>query len=101
MEINWKDSPYFFDGNPFGGYYTQEEIKEVVKFAEAHYVNIIPEIEMPCHVIAAVTAYLIYRAFRIVFIQQEGKRKTGNKGFAIVLRVKHKKASACADAFSI
>lgn len=49
--------PYFFDGNPYGGFYTQEEIKEVVKFAEAHYVNVIPEIEMPGHATAAVTAY--------------------------------------------
>ena len=50
-------SPYFFDGNPYGGFYTQEEIKEVVKFAAEHYVNIIPEIEMPGHATAAVTAY--------------------------------------------
>ncbi|TDO98469.1 family 20 glycosylhydrolase [Flavobacterium sp. 245] len=50
-------SPLFFDGNPYGGFYTQEEIKDVVKFAEAHYVNIIPEIEMPGHATAAVTAY--------------------------------------------
>ena len=49
--------PYFFDGNPYGGFYTQEEIKEVVRFAEAHYVNIIPEIEMPGHATSAVTAY--------------------------------------------
>jgi len=50
-------SSYFFDGNPYGGFYTQEEIKEVVKFAAEHYVNIIPEIEMPGHASAAVTAY--------------------------------------------
>ncbi|WP_433834218.1 family 20 glycosylhydrolase [Flavobacterium anhuiense] len=50
-------TPFFFDGNTYGGFYTQEEIKEVVKFAEAHYVNIIPEIEMPGHASAAVTAY--------------------------------------------
>lgn len=49
--------PYFFDGNPYGGFYTQEEIKDVVKFAEEHYVNIIPEIEMPGHATAAVSAY--------------------------------------------
>lgn len=50
-------SPFFFDGNPYGGFYTQEEIKEVVKFAEDNYVNVIPEIEMPGHASAAVTAY--------------------------------------------
>lgn len=50
-------SPFFFDGNPYGGFYTQEEIKEVVKFAEDNYVNVIPEIEMPGHASAAVSAY--------------------------------------------
>ncbi|CAM3721251.1 family 20 glycosylhydrolase [Flavobacterium chungbukense] len=50
-------SPFFFDGNPYGGFYTQEEIKEVVKFAEDNYVNVIPEIEMPGHASAAVAAY--------------------------------------------
>ena len=50
-------SPFFFDGNPYGGFYTQEEIKDVVKFAEDNYVNVIPEIEMPGHASAAVTAY--------------------------------------------
>jgi hexosaminidase len=50
-------TPFFFDGNPYGGFYTQEEIKEVVKFAEENYVNVIPEIEMPGHASAAVTAY--------------------------------------------
>lgn len=49
--------PFFFDGNPYGGFYTQEEINDVVKFAEAHYVNVIPEIEMPGHASAALTAY--------------------------------------------
>ncbi|PBJ11074.1 family 20 glycosylhydrolase [Flavobacterium sp. ACN6] len=50
-------APFFFDGNPYGSFYTQEEIKEVVKFAEENYVNIIPEIEMPGHASAAITAY--------------------------------------------
>jgi len=50
-------SPFFFDGNPYGGFYTQEEIKDVVKFAEDNYVNVIPEIEMPGHASAVVTAY--------------------------------------------
>jgi hexosaminidase len=50
-------TPFFFGGNPYGGFYTQEEIKEVVKFAEENYVNVIPEIEMPGHASAAVTAY--------------------------------------------
>lgn len=49
--------PRFFDGNPYGGYYTQEEVKDIVKYAQEHYVNIIPEIEMPGHASAAVASY--------------------------------------------
>jgi len=56
-------TPFFFDGNPYGGFYTQEEIKEVVKFAEDNYVNVIPEIEMPGHASAAVTAYPNFACF--------------------------------------
>lgn len=39
------------------GYYTQEEIKEIVEYAQEHHVTIIPEIEMPGHASAAITAY--------------------------------------------
>lgn len=49
--------PVFFDGNPYGGFYTQEDIKEVVKYAQENFVNIIPEIEMPGHASAAIAAY--------------------------------------------
>lgn len=41
----------------YGGYYTQEQVKEVVKYAAARYVTIIPEIEMPGHASAAIAAY--------------------------------------------
>lgn len=51
------DQPHEFDGKKYGGYYTQEEIKEVVKYASERYVNIIPEIEMPGHSQAAIAAY--------------------------------------------
>jgi hexosaminidase len=46
-----------YDGKRYGGYYTQEEVKEVVKYAADRYVTVIPEIEMPGHSIAALTAY--------------------------------------------
>ncbi len=39
------------------GYYTQEQIKEIVKYAEDRYITIIPEIEMPGHSSAAIAAY--------------------------------------------
>lgn len=46
-----------YDGKPYGGYYTQDEIREVVAFAKRHHVTIIPEIEMPGHSSAAIAAY--------------------------------------------
>jgi hexosaminidase len=46
-----------FDGKPYGGFYTQEQIKDVVKYAESRHVTVIPEIEMPGHALAALTAY--------------------------------------------
>ena len=51
------DLPQVFDGKPYCGYYTQEEVKEVVEYARRRFVTIIPEIEMPGHAQAALTAY--------------------------------------------
>jgi hexosaminidase len=45
------------DNKAYGGYYTQEEIKEVVAYAKARYIDVIPEIEMPGHSSAAIAAY--------------------------------------------
>lgn len=45
------------DGSRYGGYYTQEDIKEVVAFAASRGVTIIPEIELPGHSMAALVAY--------------------------------------------
>ncbi|MFN8253346.1 MAG: family 20 glycosylhydrolase [Ferruginibacter sp.] len=41
----------------YGGYYTQDDIKEVVQYAKEHFVNILPEIEMPGHSLAAIASY--------------------------------------------
>jgi hexosaminidase len=41
----------------FGGYYTQEEIKEVIEYAALRYINVVPEIELPAHVMSAIAAY--------------------------------------------
>lgn len=46
-----------YDGERYGGYYTQDEIKEVVEYAAKRYVTIIPEIELPGHALAALSAY--------------------------------------------
>lgn len=45
------------DGIKHGGYYTQEEIKDVIAYAAKRYITIIPEIEMPAHSMAALAAY--------------------------------------------
>src|SRR6201996_3598901 len=55
---NYHDrTPQQFDNTPYGGYYTQEQIRDVIKYASAHYINIVPEIEMPGHSMAALAAY--------------------------------------------
>lgn len=54
---NSRNKPWQFDGESYGGYYTQEEIKEVVAYAESKYVTVIPEIELPGHSMAALSAY--------------------------------------------
>lgn len=60
----WRDSTLIgrygsgvYDGKRYGGYYTQQEIRDVVQYAQERYVTIIPEIEMPGHATAAVTSY--------------------------------------------
>jgi len=54
---HYNDQPHQFDGKRYGGFYTQEEIKEVVAFATSRNITIIPEIEMPGHSQAAIAAY--------------------------------------------
>ncbi len=49
--------PYVGDGEPYGGFYTKDEIREIVAYAEERYVTIIPEIEMPGHSLAVLAAY--------------------------------------------
>ncbi len=45
------------DGIRYGGYYTQDEIRDIVKYAADRYITIIPEVDMPGHMVAALTAY--------------------------------------------
>ncbi len=54
---HYRDQPHQFDGERYGGYYTQEEVREIVAYASERYVTVIPEIEMPGHAMAALTAY--------------------------------------------
>ena len=52
---HYRDQKY--DGKPHGGFYTQEQIKEVVAYATSKYIQVIPEIEMPGHSTAVLAAY--------------------------------------------
>lgn len=49
--------PYTYDGFEHGGFYTQEEIKDIVKYAQDRGIVIVPEIEMPGHAVSALAAY--------------------------------------------
>jgi hexosaminidase len=46
-----------FDGTPHGGFYTREDLEEIVAFAAERHVNVLPEIDMPGHMVAAIAAY--------------------------------------------
>ncbi len=50
-------SEFTYDGKPYGGFYTQDEIRDIVAYAAARQITIIPEIEMPGHSLAALAAY--------------------------------------------
>ena len=52
-----KNKPNVFDGRPHGGFYTQDDIREVVAYAAERFVTVVPEIEMPGHAQAAIAAY--------------------------------------------
>jgi len=52
-----RSDPHIFDGKPYGGYYTQNEIREIVKYASDRNITVIPEIEMPGHAQATLAAY--------------------------------------------
>ncbi|MES2132037.1 MAG: beta-N-acetylhexosaminidase [Bacteroidota bacterium] len=49
-----------YDGKPYGGFYSQEDIKEIIAYAATRHVTIVPEIEMPGHALAALAAYPEY-----------------------------------------
>lgn len=54
---HYGDQPHTFDGKRYGGYYTQDEVCEIVQYAADRHVTVIPEIELPGHSQAALTAY--------------------------------------------
>lgn len=54
---HYNDQPHKYDGNRYGGYYTQEQISEIVKYAAERNIEIIPEIDIPGHTLALLSAY--------------------------------------------
>jgi hexosaminidase len=58
----WGDGQPAGEGEPatYGGYYTQEQVREIVAYAEARHITVVPEIEMPGHSMAALAAYPEY-----------------------------------------
>ena len=45
------------DETPYGGYYTQEEAREIVAYAKERHITVVPEIDMPGHMLAALASY--------------------------------------------
>lgn len=46
-----------YNGTPYGGYYTQEECREVVRYAAERYINVVPEIDLPGHMQSALHVF--------------------------------------------
>ena len=46
-----------YDGKPYGGFYTQEDAKEIINYAKERYITVIPEIEMPGHMLGILSAF--------------------------------------------
>lgn len=46
-----------YDGQPYGGYYTQQECREIVAYAAKLFINVIPEIDLPGHMLGALHVY--------------------------------------------
>ena len=55
--ISSKRAETMGDGRPYGGFYRQHEIREIVKYAAERYMTVVPEIEMPGHSVAVLAAY--------------------------------------------
>ena len=60
VENHYSTLPRTYDKTRYGGFYTQEEVKDIVNYAGARFITVVPEIEMPGHARAALAAYPQY-----------------------------------------
>ncbi len=60
VENHYTTQPRTYNKTRYGGFYTQEEVKDIVNYAGARFINVVPEIEMPGHARAALAAYPQY-----------------------------------------
>ncbi|MBN1419798.1 MAG: family 20 glycosylhydrolase, partial [Planctomycetes bacterium] len=77
----WREVEFLYGGEPdgklHGGFYTQDDIREIVRYAAEHHVTIVPEIEMPGHARAAISAYPYLGVFPE---RQKGLRPWNRRG---------------------
>jgi hexosaminidase len=58
VQHNYADTTqWVYDNVPHGGFYTQDDVREVIAYAKARFITVVPEIEMPGHAQAAIAAY--------------------------------------------
>ncbi len=80
--------PQVFDSKPYGGYYTQDDIREVVRYAASRYITIVPEVELPGHALAALASYP-----ELGCSPKKGIRWRPNGGCLVMSSVRPKKRS--------
>ncbi len=54
---HFQDKPHTFDKQRYGGFYTQQEAREIVAYAKDRFITVVPEIEVPGHAKAAIASY--------------------------------------------
>lgn len=54
---HYDDRPRKYDHTPYGGFFTQDDLREIVEFASRRGIMLVPEIDMPGHMCAAIAAY--------------------------------------------
>lgn len=56
-QVRGDSTRWVYDSIPHGGFYTQDDVREIVAYAAARHVTVVPEVEMPGHAVAAIAAY--------------------------------------------